>query len=197
PHSCVCRLLEGINNINSVDGQKFQLLLVRIIQEMLRNPESNKPFTDEEQEKLMNSLSLSQDDLNLLINTSILIISQAVYNITKPAQLQLLLVENLKIDEEKAVAFVNVWTSNAKKLVGKMKQKSVYSTQLDSVSWLVNIEMSSTNNPQTFVPKATLQLKLKESDARCSNLNLDMDENQLMYLYDVLENIQTELDTLK
>ena len=67
--------------------------------------------------------------------------------------------------------------------------------QLEDVSWLVNIEIASENNPQTFVPKAVLQLKLKE-ETGTSDVKLEMNEKDLYHMYNTLENIQTALDSL-
>lgn len=66
---------------------------------------------------------------------------------------------------------------------------------MQDISWLVNIEMSSDNNIQTFTPKAILQMKLIE-DKGTSDLTLDLDENQLSKVYNTLENIQVALDGL-
>lgn len=50
-----------------MDPSKFPLLLNRIAQSMQSDIEKNKPFTDDEEEKLQTSLELEKDDLKILI----------------------------------------------------------------------------------------------------------------------------------
>lgn len=48
----------------------------------------------------------------------------------KPATLQKQLTDILKVDEEKAMIFVKVWSNNAKGIVSRLKQKSVAPKQV-------------------------------------------------------------------
>lgn len=67
--------------------------------------------------------------------------------------------------------------------------------QLDSISWLVNIETANDMKNELFEPKALLQLKMKGSSDE-SSLSLEFNEQQLYTFYNTLENIQQELDAL-
>lgn len=67
--------------------------------------------------------------------------------------------------------------------------------QLDSISWLVNIETANDMKNELFEPKALLQLKIKGSSDE-SSLSLEFNEQQLYTFYNTLENIQQELDAL-
>lgn len=171
-------LKRAVNLMNKIESKKFQLLVNRIALEM-KHSEAVSVFNEEEREKLMSNFSIDQTDLNLLINSCILIFHQAVYHVTNPDKFKTILSEELKLSEDKAQSFYNVWSSNAKSLILKMKQKSVYSTQLEDVSWLVNIEISSQNNHQTFIPKSILQLKLKEKEGM-SNLHVELGEKEFL-----------------
>nr|BAN21169.1 unkown protein [Riptortus pedestris] len=188
-------LKRALNIINKIETKKIQLLLNKIVMEMKQNSDTFSIFTDEERHKLSANLLIDENDISLLINACILIFHQAVYHVTNPEKFKAILLEELKLSEEKVQSFFNVWSSNAKSLILKMKQKSVYSTQLEDVSWLMNIEISSQDNQQTFVPKSILQLKLKE-DQEISNLHLELGEKELFHLYNTLENIQGALDAL-
>ena len=48
----------------------------------------------------------------------------------KPAILQKLLTDVLKMDDEKATIFVKIWSSHAKAIVSRLKQKSVAPKQV-------------------------------------------------------------------
>ncbi|XP_073978254.1 COMM domain containing 10 protein valette [Rhodnius prolixus] len=188
-------LQAGIEIINKLENRKFHLFLNRIVKDMVQNPDSHKPFTDEEEEKLLDSLEINRNELNVLLHAAIVILTQAAYSLTNPDKLNEILIKNLKLTEEKAHVFTVLWTNDAKNVIIKFKQKSVYIRKLQDISWLVNIEMSSDNNIQTFTPKAILQMKLIE-DKGTSDLTLDLDENQLSKVYNTLENIQVALDGL-
>ncbi|XP_014244390.1 COMM domain-containing protein 10 [Cimex lectularius] len=186
---------QGVEIINNVDSKKYQLLLQRVVQEMLINQDSYKPFTDEEEEKLLASLSLDRKELELLIYTSIIILNQAVYSLPSPDILHAGLINSLRLDEEKALVFVTVLKTNSKKLYLKLKQKSIYSRKLEDVSWLVNIEIASHNEKEKFTPKAILQFKLKDPQGP-SSITVDANETSLMELFKSLEQIQESLDAL-
>lgn len=73
----ICYSLQhGLNVINKVDSKKFLLILKRIVQSMQTSSDEMKPFNDEEEEKLLVTLSVDQPELNLLLDSSILIITQ-------------------------------------------------------------------------------------------------------------------------
>uniref|UniRef100_A0A023FA02 COMM domain-containing protein n=2 Tax=Triatoma infestans TaxID=30076 RepID=A0A023FA02_TRIIF len=188
-------LQAGVEIVNKLDNRKFHLFLNRVVKDMMQNPDSHKPFTDEEEEKLLDSLEINRNELNLLLHAAIVILAQATYSLINPEKLNDILMNTLKLTEEKANIFTNLWANDAKNLILKFKQKSVYTRKLQDISWLVNIEMSSDNNRQTFIPKAILQMKLSE-DKGASDLTLDLNENQLSKLYNVLEDIQVALDAL-
>lgn len=43
---------------------------------MVQNPDSHKPFTDEEEEKLLDSLEINRNELNVLLHAAIVILTQ-------------------------------------------------------------------------------------------------------------------------
>lgn len=67
---------KGVAIINSADSQKFLLLLNRIGQSLQSEKEAGKPFSDEEQEKLLVTFSVDQTDLSLMLDTALLILTQ-------------------------------------------------------------------------------------------------------------------------
>lgn len=71
-----CSLQAGIEIINKLENRKFHLFLNRIVKDMVQNPDSHKPFTDEEEEKLLDSLEINRNELNVLLHAAIVILTQ-------------------------------------------------------------------------------------------------------------------------
>lgn len=192
-------LQKGVAIINNADSQKFLLLLNRIGQSLQSDKDATKPFSDEEQEKLLVTFSVDQADLSLMLDSAVLILTQAAYHIMKPALLQKQLMDVLKMDEEKATIFVKIWTSHAKGIVSRLKQKSVAPKQLEGVSWMLNLTTASSTaeGTQLLEPNATVELKVKHNDENTGNIVLDMNQSELYRFYSTLEEIQSELDALQ
>uniref|UniRef100_A0A1B6M6W4 COMM domain-containing protein n=1 Tax=Graphocephala atropunctata TaxID=36148 RepID=A0A1B6M6W4_9HEMI len=190
-------LQSGIDIINAIDSQKFRLVLNRVAQCIQTKTEDLKPFSSEEEEKLSTTLSVSRAELQSMLNCSTLILKQAAFNLTKPAVLQQQLSEHLKLNDDKVEAFVSTWTSQAKNIVGAIKQKSIHPKQVEGVSWLLNTAAVSSEAGLLMEPRAVIELKLRQSDSSKGNLRLDLDQSQLQDLYETLETIQSSLDNLR
>uniref|UniRef100_A0A1B6JP07 COMM domain-containing protein n=1 Tax=Homalodisca liturata TaxID=320908 RepID=A0A1B6JP07_9HEMI len=189
-------LQSGIDVINTVDSQKFPLVLNRVAQCIQTKSDDLKPFSTEEVERLSTTLSISQSELQLMLDCSTLILKQAAFNVTKPAVLQQQLSEHFKLNEDKVDAFVSTWTNQAKNIVGAIKQKSIHPKQVEGVSWLLNTAVSS-DTGLLLEPRAVVELKLRQSDSGKGNLRLDLDQSQLQRFYETLETIQSSLDNLR
>uniref|UniRef100_A0A0A9Z2K1 COMM domain-containing protein 10 n=1 Tax=Lygus hesperus TaxID=30085 RepID=A0A0A9Z2K1_LYGHE len=186
----------GLDVINNVDSDKFRLFLNRIAQDIQMNPDSNNPFNEEQEEKLLASLDLDRNQLSVLIQSAIFILRQAIYNITSVDNFKNELSQNLKLTDEKVVAFLYVWSKNAKGLIKSSKEKSIFSRKLEDVSWLVDIEVASDKKKQMFETHSILQLNVAGRDGNQSNIILDLDERALIKLFEAVENIQESLDAL-
>lgn len=192
-------LLEGVELINGIEEKKFPLVLNRIAQTIQNSTEEFCPFTDEEEDKLLSTLTgvESKNDLKTILDVSAYILLQAAYNVTKPTNLQKDLMDVLKMNESKAEMFFNVWSSNAKKIVEKLRQKSIHDPQLDGLSWMLNVNAASSANLQCVQQRAVIELKLKQDSDSVGNIVMDVNQSQLYQFYETLEKIQTELDNLR
>ncbi|KAF6209275.1 hypothetical protein GE061_015020 [Apolygus lucorum] len=186
----------GLDVINNVDSDKFRLFLNRIAQDIQMNPDSNNPFNEEQEEKLLASLDLDKNQLSVLTQSAIFILRQAIYNITSVDNFKNELSQNLKLTDEKVVAFMYVWSKNAKGLIKSSKEKSIFSRKLEDVSWLVDIGVASDEKKQMFGTHSILQLNVAGRDGHQSNIILDLDEPALIKLFEAVENIQESLDAL-
>lgn len=115
--------------MNRVDNSKFRLFVNRICQS-LQSSIDTKVFNEEEEEKLLVSLDLTKDELSLLLDTVTSIYTQAACNIVKPAMMETVMRDNLKIDDEKISIFANAWMTYGKGIVENLRQTSIFPTQV-------------------------------------------------------------------
>ncbi|XP_075226640.1 COMM domain containing 10 protein valette [Lycorma delicatula] len=191
-------LLEGVELINGIDEKKFPLLLSRVAQ-CMQNNDDLCPFSEEEEDKLLLSLNgiESKRSLKAVLDSSAFILYQAAYGVTKPAVLQKDLIELLKMTDSKADTFFNVWSNSAKGIVDRLRQKSIHDIQLDGLSWMLNVSAASNYKVDKIETRAIMELKLKQENSNAGNIVINMDQSQLYQFYNTLENIQSELDSLR
>lgn len=168
---------------------KFKLLLSHII-----NSKNEELFTDEELKKLKDSLKLTEDNLQLLIQSIAYIFKQASKVILKPTVLQKQLTEDLGFDVEKAEEFVKQWSTETKKDVGDFEN----SFKLQDINWELNLETENQISNKQVIPKARVQFKLAKSvdSTKKDAVTVELDEEELLHLYSTLETIQIKLDNI-
>ncbi|EEZ99059.1 COMM domain-containing protein 10 [Tribolium castaneum] len=181
------RLQGGVSLINSLNRNKFNLLLKHIVQS-----ETDEIFTQAELAKLSESLKLDDANVQLLIQSIAHIFKQASKVILKPTILQDQLVEKLKFESDKAEDFVKLWTQETKRNFDVENSKN-----LDNISWELNVEAASSfTNKERFV-HSRLQMALVSVDGEeKENVVLELDEDELKHLYNTLEKIQNKLDSI-
>ncbi|XP_069694216.1 COMM domain-containing protein 10 isoform X2 [Periplaneta americana] len=188
-----------VDIINSLDASKFPLLLNRITQAMQASPTNEKAFSNEEEEKLQLSLGLEKQDLQLLLESTTFIIEQAAYYMTKPSVLQRHLSETLKLNEDKCEAFINIWMSSAKGIVEHLRQRSLFPTQFEGISWSLNLQTATGAQTKQIIPKAVFQFGLKIDESKeisHENVTVEFTHEELFEFYKQLETIQSQLDGL-
>lgn len=183
-------LSKGVDIINKIDGTKFLLITNRIVKAISKD--LDEPFTTEERDKLQHSLELSPVEVDQLISTTTHILKKAIFHIIKPAALHKHMVETLRMEEERAVAFSQLWSTEAESLVNAMKQKSLYSHQVTGIDWSTNVAIKSDKGDQELEPRAEIKLNIRNQE----DILLDLNHQELTKLYSVLENIQSQLDAL-
>ncbi|KAG1676502.1 COMM domain-containing protein 10 [Nymphon striatum] len=198
-NQCTDLLIQkGVLLINKVDSTKYPLLLSRIAQRL--DVEGSDFFSVEEKGKLMSSLSLSEDELELLLDTSIFILQQAAHHICKPTVLQKELLK-LEVDEDKCETMVQVWNKFAREIVEKLKRKTLHKEELISIKWQLNLNMGDSSQMKLKDPSAILEFGLKSdaspnSDESTKRVNVEFGHESLYSFYNQLEVIQAHLDSL-
>ncbi|CAI5649886.1 COMM domain-containing protein 10 isoform X1 [Oreochromis niloticus] len=185
---------EAVTFINAIDVNKFSRLISRIIQKL--HLKGERTFSEEEEEKLQAALSLDKNALNLVLETSAFILEQAVYHSVKPASLQQQL-EMVHLAPEKAEVFSQTWATTGPELVEKLKRNLFAPKKLEYVGWQLNLQMAQSSHARLKSPSAVLQLGLQGEESEVQeNVFVEFNHQQLLDLYNKLEIVQGQLDSL-
>ncbi|KAF7990075.1 hypothetical protein HCN44_009018 [Aphidius gifuensis] len=189
------RLEQGLEIVEKIDSGKFRIFVNKICQSFYSST-TGKIFNTEEEEKLQTSLKIDQDELNLLIDTVTLIYSQAAFNTVKPGVMESFMKSSFSISHDKITIFVNSWMTHAKNIIDNLKKKSIFPTQLEDVNWSLNVQASTSDDPNVSKPVALIQLGLRNADKK-ERVTVEFDKKSLTELYQGLEKIQQQLDAIK
>uniref|UniRef100_A0A3P9JCE8 COMM domain containing 10 n=1 Tax=Oryzias latipes TaxID=8090 RepID=A0A3P9JCE8_ORYLA len=185
---------EAVTFINTVDLNKFSKLISRIIQKLYLKGE--KPFSEEEEEKVQVALSLDKRGLNLVLETTAFVLEQAAYHNIKPASLQQQL-EGIHVSPEKAEVFAQAWATAGPDLLEKLKRNIFAPKKLDYVGWQLNLQMAQSSQARLKSPSAVLQLGLRSEDSVAQeNVFVEFNHEELLKFYNQLEMVQGQLDSL-
>ncbi|XP_012256358.2 COMM domain-containing protein 10-like [Athalia rosae] len=192
------RLREGLVILDQINSGKLRLLASRVCQNLQSRIGANT-FSQDEEEKLSISLNLSPTDLNLLLDTTTLIYIQAAYHIVKPAAMESYMKDTFNIQDEKINVLVQTWMAHAKGIVDTLRQKSIFPTQVTEINWNLNVQCSSTAVAKDMRTHGMLQLGITDISGKDSPtmLTIEADKTGLTELFDNLEKIQRQLDSLK
>lgn len=180
------KLLTGVSICNSLETENYRKLL--------EFGYLNAFGTDDEKEKkleeLQNIESLLQmgKQLNLAIKTVTYLLRLMLF-IASPDIILLDLTEKLQMEKEKSELLIKYWMSKTKSVLdGVCPEK-----ELVDVQWDMKVELSSSTQQKSKTPIGILRLKTADT----KKLNLEMNTDEIVTLFDALENVQEELDLLK
>ncbi|XP_054160838.1 COMM domain-containing protein 10-like [Oppia nitens] len=188
---------EAIDLMNGIDLSKFSKFVIRIADKLDEN--FDQIFSDEEEAKLIPILVVSDiRHVKLIVKTVHYLLRQIVYHLMKPRVIAKELTE-LGLDTEKVVAFAEICSTHLPAIVDRFKDKSfdISNSRLTDVNWSVKLLTNqSCRQYKDVVPLAQLDLTLKTNGQTDNHLSLDLDRKELWNLYENLEAIQTQLDSL-
>jgi len=157
-------------------------------------------LTEDERKTLQETLSLTEDKLNLLLNASGYVFEQALYNSLSPEKLsEQLLLLNAGLQEEHAHAFQLVWQNYAKDYVAKMRERTLGGPSLlKETNWRLQIKVGQDTSQKEKVPTAIFDFVTGTEDAASKNetLSVEFSKADLYKFFDNLEKIQEQLDSL-
>lgn len=144
--------------------------------------------------KFKEALELDENSWNLLIQSLVHIFKLSSKYIFKPTALQKQLEEELNFDSEKAKEFVKQWSVCTKRDFGDLENRC----KLNDVTWQLNVQVASSAQNKEAIPNARLQLNmLKSKSDEKKDVTLELDCEELVQLYNALENMQSRLDSIK
>ncbi|XP_014769908.1 COMM domain-containing protein 10 isoform X1 [Octopus bimaculoides] len=185
---------KAVSFINNLDPKLFTPILSRILQKI--DLKDERSFTEEEESKLEQTLDLPAADLELMIQSLEFFLQQAAYHSAKPAVLKQQL-EQLEINEDKIQAIVEAWSTHAKEILQKLRQRTLVPDQLNAINWRLNLEMANGSRSKMKQPNAMFELKInREGKQNAEKLQLEFSHQELYTFYNQLETIQKQLDNL-
>lgn len=184
------RAREGIQIINKLNNDTFATVLEYVHKNMNPSEEEEDQETLEELEKLA---GVPRPEFLLLIKTLSYILKRTSTFLLKPTKLQQELREKLKLEDEKIDGIIRLWIKNTKPILTNLHCGSMEAKEVTDVSWKLNLQISSNCQQKERTALACLQLKTGDGN----DIDMEMNHNELLQLYNQIESIQTELDNFK
>ncbi|XP_012162220.1 COMM domain-containing protein 10 isoform X2 [Ceratitis capitata] len=145
-------------------------------------------------EELERLVGVPRADFLLMIKTFSYILRRTSTFVIKPTRLHAELREKLQFaDDAKIDAIVRLWVRQTTPIMNSLACERYESNEIHDVAWKLNVEISSHCEQREKNALAMLQLKTGTGE----DINLEMNHDELLQLYNQFECIQTELDTLK
>lgn len=183
----------AVDKINRIESPKYARILSRILQKIHLKDE--RPFSEEEEEKLQGVLDLDSPDVTLVLETTSFIVEQAAYHLAKPTNLSQQL-KNIGLNEEKVALFEKSWTAQAKDVVERLRKKTLMPNQLQEVNWRLNLQMAQADRTKMKSPNAMFELVVSADNGGRDKIQMEFSHEELYQFYGQLETIQSQLDSL-
>lgn len=159
--------------------------------------QNENPFSAEEEEKLCEILNLEDEQFAKVISSSTFIFDQSAKHALKATKLAGEL-NKTTMEESQITGFVRAWTEHGPKLIEKLKETCFAPTTLKAMNWSLQMSVASQNSARLRKPRAIFEFKTgdplnkKPSDSFFMELSM----NELTNLFNDLEQIQQQLDSL-
>lgn len=186
-----CRAREGIKIINALKYETFITVLDYVHRNM--NPGGDHDEPENALEDLEKLVGVPRADFLLLIKTFSYILKRTSTFVIKPTKLQAELRDKLQLHEDKVDAIVKLWVKNTKPIMNNLASEKYESNEIHDVAWKLNVQISSHCQQREKSALAVLQLKTGAGE----DINLEMNHEELLHLYNQFENIQNELDAMR
>lgn len=190
------QIKKAVQVINEIDSEKFPLLLERIALKIHSDTETS--FKQEEIEKLEKGLSLSNENVLLVIEILEFIFLQSTYEVIKPQILAANLAK-INLKNEKLEVIVNAWKEHGKEIIEKIRQnKAIFSRRLMNVKWRLNIQMANNLKSKQKIPNALFEFNISGSSSQPDNetVQVEFNKEELYDFFLKLETIQKQIDSL-
>lgn len=147
-------------------------------------------------------VQIDRADFLLLIKTLSYILKRASTFIMKPSKLQSELKERLELDDNKIDVIMKLWLTNMKPILDNLEVKDEpgQSNQLEKIGWKMKVELASEAQQKEKKPIAQLQLHTTVDNVNSGKreaINFEMNHFEVLDMYNQMEAIQNELDSLR
>lgn len=118
----------------------------------------------------------------------------------KPTKLQEELKEKLHLQDNKVDVFMKLWVKNMKPLLDNLDDGAGESNQLEHIGWKLKLQLSSESQRKEKIPLAQMQFHTTRDNLNRSGdgpINFEMNHADVLELYNQIDAIQSELDTLR
>lgn len=149
---------------------------------------------DQGLEELEKMVKVDRQDFLLLIKTLSYILKRASTFIMRPTKLQQELKDKLHLHESKIEVIMKLWIKNVKPILDNLEtDDSGKSNELVNVAWKLKVQLASEAQQKEKNPIAQLQLSTSVGEP----VDLEVNHSELLSMYNQLEAIQSELDSLR
>lgn len=184
------RAAEGINIINRLDDEVF----TTVINYVHKNMSPDESEDDQGLEELEKMVKVDRQDFLLLIKTLSYILKRASTFIMRPTKLQQELKDKLHLHESKIEVIMKLWIKNVKPILDNLEtDEAGKPNELVNVGWKLKVQLASEAQQKEKNPIAQLQLSTSVGEP----VDLEVNHTELLSMYNQLEAIQSELDSLR
>lgn len=174
------RLEHGIELLNSISTKDFASILIYLKEEK----------SEEELIKIKKSLSLSDTEFDFSLQCLYYICTQSSKVILKPKDFQKQLREDLHLNAEKSEIFVKNWIEETKESFGNFEDR----LKLKNINCELNLGIGTMLSVKETIPGVRLQFEVEQVNGEKADFMLDLQEEELLNVYENLEVIQKKLD---
>lgn len=152
--------------------------------------------------RLEQLVQIDRADFLLLIKTLSYILKRASTFIMKPTKLQSELKDKLQLQDSKIDVIMKLWIKNMKPILDNLENEDEpdHPNQLEHVGWKLKLQVSSEPQQKEKIPIAQLQLHTSVDNVKSRSgepINFEMNHVEILDLYNQIDAIQNELDSLR
>jgi len=194
------RVLSDVLALINRTDEKFGAFAKHLLTSLTRKDKAAPAFTAEELTRLPRVLAVSAAEVDTVVEAATFIFEQAAYaNISKDFAAHLTAV---KVSAGRAAAFANAWSEGRDAFLNKLRDTTLGTPHvLSDVQWRLQMTLSTDAVGRSKDVNAIVNFNLIDAnrigkaDAKDS-VTAELSKESLTRLYDKLEVIQKQLDTL-
>lgn len=194
------RFVQTAAIINNIPGEKFPLLLERILKKLhLKNV---RLLSEEEEESLRELFGFNPNELKMVLDCLCYTFEQAAFTSTGPEALFEVL-QNAGFDDIHAKILAKIWAAEASEYVNKLKNQRLGYSSLESIDYHLNMVVGQDDLTRQQEPLSIFEFGINatpdRSDSKSKNQEkvcVEFNHSELYDFFSQLERMQQQLDAL-